>query len=173
MDHFSKLILCYRIEKHSSGQAIRSLLQEARNNYKPRRLKLLIDGGPENINIKVSHYLNALPLPTEHMIAQKDVVFSNSMIEAFNKTIKHLFLYPANLNSGYELSNILKVSVHSYNTIRTQWSLGGNTPIETFNKLPIGINKYKIFFTQQRMMRRANNMNDTCKICLRSCKFTT
>lgn len=46
------------------------------------------------------------------MIAQKDVVFSNSMIEAINKIIKHQFLYPKGIGGGKQLDNILKDTTH-------------------------------------------------------------
>lgn len=70
------------------------MLQEATLKYKPNTLQFLTDGGSENVNNTVSKFIDHHEVPIEHIIAQKDVLFSNSMIEALNKTIKHQFLFP-------------------------------------------------------------------------------
>jgi putative transposase len=94
IDHYSKMILGYKIKSSSSGIAIKQLLQTACLEYKPNQIQLLSDGGSENVNTTVSSFINTNQIPIKHMIAQKDVVFSNSMIEAINKIIKHKFLHP-------------------------------------------------------------------------------
>jgi|31_taG_2_1085359.scaffolds.fasta_scaffold00049_35 putative transposase len=93
MDHYSKKILGYHIDKKSSGYAITSLMKDAYLKYKPERLQLLTDGGGENVNSLVSGFVNSKAVNIKHNIAQKDVVFSNSMVESVNKVIKHQFFY--------------------------------------------------------------------------------
>jgi putative transposase len=165
IDHFSKMILGYRVEAYSSGKAIRDLLQDSTLKYKPEKLTFLTDGGSENVNTTVPSFLNDLTIPTKHNIAQKDVVFSNSMIEAINKIMKHQFLYPKNTNSRNLLLIAVDESVPIYNTIRPQMSLGGNTPFETLNGVTIDINKYKASFVQQKTIRLALNKKNSCRIC--------
>jgi len=166
IDHFSKMILAYRIEKSSSGKTITELLQEATLKYKPEKLSFLTDGGSENVNETVSRFLNDLAIPTKHDIAQKDVLFSNSMIEALNKTIKHQFLYPKQINSGIQLSKVLDESVILYNIVRPQMALGGNTRFETHNGILIDFSKYKTSFIKQKEIRLVQNKAKSCKICL-------
>jgi putative transposase len=91
IDHYSKMILGYRIEKGPSAIAIKSLIQKAYIKYQSEKLQFLTDGGSENVNAVVSNFINSPDIPIKHIIAQKDVVFSNSMIEAVNKIIKHQF----------------------------------------------------------------------------------
>ena len=50
------------------------------------------------------------------------------MIEAVNKVIKHQFLYPTKINNKSLLENIIQDSVDKYNSLKTQFSLSGNTP---------------------------------------------
>ena len=54
------------------------------------------------------------------------------MIEAFNRTLKHQFLYPKHPNSKKQLEIILQESIETYNNYKPQLNLGGNTPNETF-----------------------------------------
>jgi len=77
-DHYSKMILGYRVGSSSSGKLLTEILKEAFVKYKPDRIALLSDGGSENVNTTVSGFLNGLTLPVQQIIAQKDVVFSNS-----------------------------------------------------------------------------------------------
>jgi len=165
IDHYSKMILGCRIEKSSSAIAIKSLIQNACVEHQPEKLLFLTDGGSENVNSIVSTFINSPLIPIEHIIAQKDVMFSNSMIEAINKVIKHQFLFPKEIHSGNSLKSILKEVIHSYNTIRPQMSLGGNTPQETFNGLPIDISRYTHNFKEQKQLRLIQNKKNACNQC--------
>lgn len=165
MDHYSKLILGYKIEKHNSGKAIRQLLNEAYIKHKPHRIKFLTDAGTENINQYVSSFLNGLPISTKHIIAQKDVVFSNSMIERFNRVLKHEYLYPQLINTSNQLYNILPINIENYNTTRPQMKLGGNTPHEVFKGIEINLNNYKTQFTTHKKLRIKTNQQNKCVIC--------
>jgi len=107
IDHYSKMILGYRIEKSSSAIAIKSLIQKACIEYKPSTLQFLTDGGSENVNSIVSEFINSSDIPIQHIIAQKDVVFSNSMVEALNKVIKHQFLHHKEINDENQLISVM------------------------------------------------------------------
>ena len=48
------------------------------------------------------------------------------------KIIKHQFLLPQNLANKEQLETVLKIDVETYNCMRPQLSLYGNTPSETF-----------------------------------------
>lgn len=123
------------------------------------------DGGSENVNKTVSGYIDSNGGALEHMIAQKDVAFSNSMIEAVNKIIKHQFLYPKEITTGQQLKKVLHQVVDTYNTIRPQMSLGGNTPFETFKGTPIEIKQYTHGFTSQKQLRIKQNRKNACQRC--------
>lgn len=166
IDHFSKFIIGYRVCKSPSSLTIKELLQLATLKYKPDKLQFLTDGGSENVNTTVANFINNPSIPIEHIIAQKDVVFSNSMMEALNKTIKHQFLFPKTITNGKQLDLALEQSVSVYNNIRPQMSLGGNTPQETFNGLTIDFSRYSQTFNEHKVYRRQQNKKNRCKICL-------
>jgi hypothetical protein len=119
----------------------------------------------ENVNIKVHDFLETTNQEIKHLIAQKDIPFSNSKIEAFNKIIKHQFLLPQNLINREQLESSLIENVLTYNTIRPQFSLQGNTPAETFSGKPIALNAYKIHFQEQKTLRISSNQQNRCKNC--------
>lgn len=101
----------------------------------------------------------------KHLIAQRDIPFSNSKIEALNKIIKHQFLLPQNLENRKQLINTLAGDVPTYNTIRPQYSLQGNTLEETFGGKPIAANSYKTHFAEQKTQRIVINQQNKCKAC--------
>lgn len=166
MDHFSKIILGYTVENSSKPKAIKDLLENAYLKYRTTdTIKFVTDGGVENTNSTVKHFLNSTNKEVKHLIAQKDIPFSNSKIEAFNKIIKHQFLLPRNLENRKQLTTALSEDVLTYNTIRPQFSLQGNTPQETFFGKPIAICYYKSHFPEQKIQRTRVNQQNKCKAC--------
>ncbi|WP_298535914.1 DDE-type integrase/transposase/recombinase [uncultured Algibacter sp.] len=170
IDHFSKMILAYRICNSNSGRAIKNILKEAREKYNPSHIQFLTDAGCENVNHTVSGYLSNLNMTSKHTIAQHDVIYSNSMIEALNKVIKQQFLYPETIHSRKQLNLIMSKTVKDYNTLRPQKALGGNTPFEVFNGDPIEINQYKIHFKSHQDLRRLQNKKTHCSTCKKPSK---
>ena len=45
-------------------------------------------------------------------------------------------------------------------------SLGGNTPVETFNGIPIDFSKYSQGFNEHKAYRRQQNKKNACKMCM-------
>ena len=141
-------------------------MQEAFLKHKSKDpITFLTDGGVENINTAVQKNLRATDPDIKHLIAQKDIPFSNSKIEAFNKIIKHQFLLPHNLEDRKQLINALAEDIPTYNTIRPQYSLHGNTPAETFSGKPLDISDYKTHFDNQEKIRVNQNLQNRCNQC--------
>lgn len=166
MDHYSKMILGYSVENSSSPKTIRNLLQQAYIKHKNKEpITFVTDAGVENVNTSVQDFLNNPDKNIKHLIAQKDIPFSNSKIEAFNKIIKHQFLLPLNLANRVQLEIALTTDIQTYNTIRPQLSLQGNTPAETFSGKPLNIRRYKTHFDNQKTLRTTKNQSNRCKEC--------
>ena len=87
------------------------------------------------------------------------------MIEAFNKVIKHQFLYPLQLQNGKQLLEALEKVIPLYNTERPQSSLEGNTPLETYNGKVKYFNRYTTSFKKQRKFRIIQNKESNCYSC--------
>ena len=166
MDHYSKMILGYSVENSSSPKTIKNLLQEAYLKHKNKdSITLVTDGGVENVNNTVQEFLTSTNPDIKHLIAQKDIHFSNSRIEAFNKIIKHQFLLPQKLANRKQLENALAMDVQTYNNIRPQLSLQRNTPEQTFSGKSMDINHYKTHFDNQKIVRTELNQQNKCKGC--------
>lgn len=166
MDHFSKKVLGYSIENSSRPKAIKDLLEKAYKKYRNKEpITFVTDAGGENVNTTVQDFLLTTNNDIKHLIAQKDIPFSNSKIEALNKIIKHQFLLPRNLANRKQLETALRDDILTYNTIRPQLSLQGNTPAETFTGKPVSLNTYKTHFSEQKNCRVIENQQNSCKTC--------
>lgn len=166
MDHYSKKILDYKIEKCSSPKAIKSLLHNSYSQTSIKdKIKLITDSGIENINNTVNQFTQNHYII--HQIAQKDIAFSNSKIEAFNKIIKHQFLLPRKLENRKQLEKALDEDIEIYNNIRPQQSLSGNTPNETYDGKPVDIFQHNSHFKAQKELRRKENNKNKCKRCIK------
>jgi hypothetical protein len=75
---------------------------------------LFADSGIENINSAVDATLLSACL--ERVLAQVDVAYSNSMIEAFWRSLKHQWLYLNSLDSIERLRSLVKFFVEEHNT---------------------------------------------------------
>jgi hypothetical protein len=82
----------------------------------------------------VQEFLRATNQDIKHLSAQKDIPFSNSKIEAFNRIIKDLFL-SRYLENRRQLMRTLVENVSTYNKVRPQYSFQGNrVPKKHFQK---------------------------------------
>lgn len=166
IDHYSRYIIGYNICSRPSATVIKELVHSAYKTYKPNSIRFLTDGGGENVNKLLVSYIQNPLVPITLLIAQKDVVFSNSMVEAVNKVIKHQFLFPKNISSRNHLKSVLKKSVFEYNQLRPQQAIGGNTPLETFQGRPVTISQYSVGIEAQKRLRVSTNRTNACSSCL-------
>jgi putative transposase len=167
MDHYSKKILGYKIEPMSSGLTIKMLLQTAYRRLEHNaNIVFLTDGGSENVNHQVMNLMKNPQIKITHLIAQKDIQFSNSSIEAFNKIIKHQFLLPKNVSNRKMLKKELNHAIFIYNHIRPQFGLKGNTPIEVYQGNVLNFEQYKTHFKERKKQRILQHQKSNCKICL-------
>ena len=62
------------------------------------------------------------------LVALKDIDFSNSMIEAANKTLKYYYIFPKNIANRAKLKSLLPGIIEDYNNIRPHGQLNHLTP---------------------------------------------
>ena len=169
IDHYSKLILGWKVTDRPSGKAIKELLQNAYEKYIPKGtdevLKFLTDGGTENTNNLVKEYINEPDVGILQLIAQKDIKFSNSMTEAVIKVIKHQFLLPKTIKNRVHLICTIDNDFPIYNEDRPQHILKGATPIECYNGIQFDMSKITNKKAEQRLKRIEFHKNNACKKC--------
>jgi putative transposase len=168
MDNYSRLIINWRAELRVSGKIRLETIEEAYNKYytdSDEDIILLVDGGVENNNFEVESFIRSDEINLRKLIAQKDIRFSNSVIEAQNKLIKYRYLFKQDFRDIHDLRKGLEWIVFDYNNNRPHISLRGLTPNEvaTGEKVPKDMWYEQIIHAQ--MNRLAENRKELCSIC--------
>jgi hypothetical protein len=129
-DNFSRAILACKVATEYNSEIARQTLEEVlqKHDLMNREGALVTDDGGENKG-KLEEWINKPGLLWKKLIAQLDIIQSNSMVEAANKILKYRFLYPKQVANTDELIIALKNAVRSYNQI-PNGQLYGFTPYE-------------------------------------------
>jgi putative transposase len=88
------------------------------------------DAGSENVNRDVDGELSGASL--EPVLAQIDVTYSNSMIEAFWRSLKNSWLYLHGLKSESKLRRLIAFYVQAHNEVMPHSAFNGQTPDEVY-----------------------------------------
>jgi putative transposase len=92
IDNFSRRILAWIVADRLDPMNTHAVLvRAARQLVTPSRAAVVMDSGVENLNGTVDELFDSSAL--RRVIAQIDVSFSNSLIEAWWRTLKHQWLY--------------------------------------------------------------------------------
>ena len=124
---------------------------------------LLVDDGIENKGL-VCSAIESQEIKINRLITQKDIHFSNSMIEAINKRIKYDFLFRNELLDFEQTRRFLETAVEQYNN-RPHSALYGLTPIEVFLGDKSDKTRFKNQIEQAKIQRKAENLALSCNNC--------
>ena len=135
-DNFSRAILQFAVRTDCTAQTTFENLQSVYERYLlPAGIpncQFFSDDGSENYG-PVKAFIESCQYPSlQHLVAQKDVEFSNSMIEAANKQLKYRFLYHHHIPDYNALVKYVVQAVEDYNN-RPHHILHGLTPLEVLN----------------------------------------
>ncbi|MDP6636390.1 MAG: integrase core domain-containing protein [Phycisphaerae bacterium] len=127
---------------------------------------LMIDGGIENINESVNKLCDDGLLKT--ILAQTDIHFSNSMIEAFWRSLKHQWLFLNDLDSLAAVQRLTEFYVEEYNSSLPHSAFKGQTPDEMYFGTGEEITEQIAAGKQRaREERLEENRNTPCEECKR------
>lgn len=90
----------------------------------------MADAGIENVNGGVDQLIHDGAL--SRVLALRDVNFSNSMIEAWWRALKHQWLYLNTLDSVATVSRLVEFYVNAHNTEIPHSAFRGQTPDEIY-----------------------------------------
>ena len=171
VDNFSRMILGWKISVEYKSSI---MLENLRNVYFTYLLEseapltvLFVDDGIENKG-HVSIAIENQEIKLNKLIAQKDIHFSNSMVEAVNKRMKYDFLFRAELLDIEHAQRFLETAVEQYNH-RPHSALFGLTPYEVFHGRAPNKTFFKPQMEQAKLLRKAENKTLLCD----NCAFTT
>ena len=174
MDNFSRYITSWRVADKVCAKVRIETFEETIINagIKPKqktKTELIVDGGTENNNKSVETLLEKYPV--DKLVAMKDILKSNSMIESLNKLLKYSYLYPRKTRNEEELVKIMrKIVVPDYNDKRPHGSLFGLTPGESYGRKTVNFKKIREKMIEAHHKRIAFNQTHACYGCPFGCK---
>jgi putative transposase len=131
IDNYSRKILAWTVAARLEPTATCQLpLAAGRHLVFAGRPLLYADSGVENVNGAVDATLSSACL--DRVLAQVEIAFSNSMIEAFWRSLKHQWLYLNSLDSLTRLRTLVEFYVEQHNTQMPHAAFYGQTPDQMY-----------------------------------------
>lgn len=176
VDNYSRYITSWRVaSKISAKIRLETFIETIRNaRIEPNKTdeietELIVDGGSENNNKKVETFIEKYPI--EKLVALKDILASNAMVESLNKLIKYDYLFPKQLQNQTQLRNYMRdFVIPDYNTKRPHGSLSGLTPEEAYRQKKVNFKKIREKMVAAHKDRICYNRTHQCLGCPFGCK---
>ena len=166
IDNFSRRILAWCVGGTFDPAVTATLLQQAAKGLLTDSVpQVYMDRGVENTNSAVSALVESGTL--RRILAQVDVLFSNSMIEAWWRMLKHQWLYLNELDSVETVRKLVAFYVEQHNShVPHSAFKGWQTPDEIY--FPMGAEvpeQLKLARVVARQARRESNLAQRCSAC--------
>lgn len=162
VDNYSRKIIHWKLEPFCNSQTTRILLEEAINCNSYVNSALISDGGPENFGAAKKVIMET---GLSHLIAQTDIPYSNSMVEAVNKQLKKYYLYHQPIRDLEHGTQLLSHIIDDYNN-KPHGALYGMTPDEVWSgKIP---NKHRYESLKKLARDKRLEINRNTKCCLKT-----
>jgi putative transposase len=163
IDNYSRKILSWHMDTRLRAKNSRIVTKKAIRQMadKKKSAILITDGGREFDNVLMRTALAGTGL--ELKIAGKDVEFSNSMVEAVNKSLKYRHIFPRELPKARHLWEHIQRYIEEYND-RPHTKLTGLTPNEVYSGYEFDEELYRLLLADAREKRMAINRN-SCPPC--------
>ena len=91
---------------------------------------LLTDGGVENFNSAVDKLIESGILV--RLLAMTDIMFSNSLIESWFRSVKHQWLFLNTLDTVTAVENLVSFYISEHNRVIPHSAFKGQTPDEMY-----------------------------------------
>jgi len=160
-DNRSRAVLGFTVNFSSHSRNTLANLKEAitKHNLLDKPFWLVTDDGSENKG-EVKIYVKDNP-NIKHKIAQLNIPYSNSMIEAVIKQLKYRYLKKKEFDSIEELIEALTIAIEIYNNRPRKIHLG-KTPLQVLDSDEVDLAKYAALKKQVRKERIEENQNFSC-----------
>lgn len=161
-DNFSRNILAAKAALVKDSKTALSILKEVlcKHDLVQKEGMLITDDGCENKGA-VNQWMEKSGTLWKHLVAQVDIVQSNSMVEAANKILKYRYLFPRPVADTEMLNEMLSTAISEYNRI-PQHSLHGLSPEEVLNGMIPDKDRFKIQIASARQVWEQLNKNFRC-----------
>ena len=168
IDNFSRRILAWNVSATFDPESTAKLLLDAvRNMNSPGVPTVMTDGGSENFNSAVDELVRTGVL--KRVLAQTDIQYSNSMIEAWWRVLKHQWLYLNTLDTLATVQKLVAFYVEQHNTHLPHAAFHGQTPDEMYfgtgSEIPQQLAAAKVTARQARLTaNRAQRCQSCCEL---------
>jgi len=167
VDNFSRMILGWKISLNCKSSIMLENLRYVYYEYffedeDPPAI-LMVDGGSENKG-KVTDAIENQEIRFRIWVAQQDIRYSNSMVEAINKIMKYRYLFRHELLDFKHVQRYLAIAVELYNN-RPHSALYGLAPRETFGGEMPNKDQFKQQIQEAKTLRIAENKALICTNC--------
>jgi len=166
IDNFSRRILSWKLVLHLEPQTTCHVLVEAAKNL-PKNgdgATVIADSGVENVNDEVDDLLGLGQL--RRILAQVEVSYSNSMIEALWRSMKHSWLFLHHPDTFAALEKLIAFYVEQHNTVVPHSAFAGQTPDEMYfgrgDQVPVDL---AVGRARAREARMKSNRALSCEAC--------
>ena len=132
IDNFSRRILAWRVAETFAPANSVAVLVEASRGATPSETTpvVLADAGVENVNAHVDDLITTGVL--RRVLAFTELKFSNSMIEAWWRSLKHQWLFLHSLDSVTTVRRLVAFYVQEHNRVLPHSAFRGQTPDEMY-----------------------------------------
>ena len=132
IDNFSRRILAWRVaDTFAPGNSVAVLLEASRGATSSDTTPVVLaDSGVENVNAQVDELINTGVL--RRLLTLTELQFSNSMIEAWWRSLKHQWLFLHSLDSVTTVHRLVTFYVDEHNRVLPQSAFRGQTPDEMY-----------------------------------------
>jgi transposase InsO family protein len=166
IDNFSRKVLAWTVAAKLAPAATCDVLAAASRHLDgpTSSTTLVADSGVENVNAAVDAALASASL--RRVLAQVEVSYSNSMIEAWWRSLKHQWLFLNSLETIGRLRTLVAFFVNAHNTQMPHSAFRGQTPDEMYlGTAPNLVTELAAARAGARERRLAANRSASCARC--------
>jgi putative transposase len=166
IDNFSRRVLAWRVaDTFAPGSTVAVLLAASRGATRSASVPVVVaDGGVENVNAQVDALIATGAL--RRLLAFTELRFSNSMIEAWWRSLKHQWLFLHPLESVATIRRLVSFYVHEHNHVLPHSAFRGQTPDEMYfgtgDAVPADLRSRAAVARQARVEA---NRSTSCEAC--------
>lgn len=169
IDNYSRYVVAHSVSLSYGGKQTKELLELALSHASSltgaERPLVFVDSGTENLNSDVEELMELGLI--DRIIAGIEVDFSNSMVEALFRRMKHAYLYMQSLTTFNTLVSKTNYYLEEHNNHIPHSALSGATPIEIFlaSWTEEKIDNIQNLYGEARRNRMIVNRSASCESC--------
>jgi putative transposase len=169
IDNYSRYVVAHSVSLTYGGRQTKELLESAlihaKNLTGAEKPLVFVDSGTENLNSDVDELIKNGMI--DRIIAGIEIDFSNSMVEALFRRLKHAYLYMQSLTSFNTLVSKTDYYLEEHNNHIPHSALSGATQIEVFISYWTDekIEELQALHNEARRNRMQVNRLASCRFC--------